>query len=151
MSSPRCTKQGTMSPDAQPQPTPLGRRLREQRQARGWSQAEFSERSGINPGMVSLIEQGKRGQRPGRDLVLKIAKAFNEPEDWWLDLTRFASDHDVVDYRPTFREFVEADPYLTSDQKQALITSYIGFVSARRRSRRQMAVLEREQGSPVDE
>ena len=140
-----------MTPDAPNRPTPLGLRLREKRHARGWSQADFAERSGINPGMVSLIEQGKRGRRPGRDLVLKIAKAFNEPEDWWLDLTRFATDHDVIDFRPTFREFVESDPYLTSDQKAALITSYLGFVTARRRSRRQSATLERELGSPADE
>jgi transcriptional regulator with XRE-family HTH domain len=85
--------------------------------------------------MVSLLETGQRGRRPGRELVLKIAKAFNEPEDFWLDLTRFARDHEVIDYRPHFRDVVEADPYLTAEQKQALITTYVGFRASSRRER----------------
>ena len=129
-----------MSADQSSSPTPLGRRLREQRFTRGWSQEEFAERSGINAGMVSLLETGQRGRRPGRELVLKIAKAFNEPEDIWLDLTRFARDHDAIDYRPSFHEVVETDPYLTVDQKKALITTYVGFVAARRRERRSAPV-----------
>ena len=124
----------------EPRPTPLGRRLREQRQVRGWSQEDFAARSGISPGVVSMLETGQRGKRPGRELVLKIAKAFNEPEDIWLDLTRFARDHDVVDYQPSFREVIEADPYLTKPQKDALLTTYFGFVSARRRQRRSAPV-----------
>ena len=122
-----------MKTEPTPQPTPLGRRLKEQRQSRGWSQEDFAARSGIAAGMVSLLESGQRGRRPGRELVLKIAKAFNEPEDWWLDMTRYKRDHGVIDYRPAFRDVVEADPYLTSEQKHALITTYIGFTSARRR------------------
>ena len=86
--------------------------------------------------MVSQLETGQRGRRVGREVVLKIAKAFNEPEDIWLDLTRFARDHGVIDYRPHFRDVVEADPYLTAEQKQALITTYVGFVASRRRRQR---------------
>lgn len=118
------------------QPTPLGRRLKEQRLARGWSQEDFAERSGVATGTVSQLETGVRGRRIGREVVLKIAKAFNEPEDIWLDLTRFARDHAVIDYRPHFRDVVDSDPYLTAEQKHALITTYMGFVSARRRQRR---------------
>lgn len=123
-------------------PTPLGRRLREQRHVRGWSQEDFAARSGIAPGMISLLETGQRGRRPGRELVLKIAKTFNEPEDVWLDLTRFARDHAAIDYRPDFREVVESDAYLTREQKDALITTYLGFVAARRRRRRRSAAVE---------
>lgn len=125
-------KKKPYNPD-NPQPTPLGRRLREAREARGWSQEDFAERAGVGGATISMLESGKRGRGIGRDLVLKIAKAFNEPEDWWLDLTSHKRDADVIDYRPAFRDFVEADPYLTSEQKTALITTYIGFTSARRR------------------
>lgn len=117
-------------------PSPFGRRILECRTVRGWSQEEFSQRSGISTGMVSQLETGMRGWRPGRDLVLTVAKAFSEPEDVWLDLTRFAREHDAIDYRPTFAEYVEAEPYLTAEQKQALITTYKSMMTARRREQR---------------
>ena len=120
----------------QTSPSPLGRRLKEQRRARGWSQEHFAEVSGLSSGYISQLETGMRRKNPGRDIVLKIAKAFSEPEDIWLDLTKFARDHDVIDYRPHFRDVVDADPFLLPEQKQALITTYNGFVAARRRARR---------------
>lgn len=120
----------------EPHPTPLGRRLKEQRRVRGWSQADVAERAKIATGMVSLLETGKRGKRIGRDAVLRIAKAFNEPEQWWLDLAGLGSDADVVNFRPDFGDYIDSDPYLTAEQKLSLKTAYTSFTTQRRRGRR---------------
>lgn len=116
-------------------PTPLGRRLRELRRARGWSQRQFADIAGIATGTVSQLETGLRGQRIGREVVLRIAKAFHEPEEWWLDLAGLGHDGQVTNFRPTFNDYVDADPHLTEQQKLALKTSYASFTSSRRRRR----------------
>ena len=103
-----------------PKPTALGRRLKEQRRARGWSQADMAERAQIATGTVSQLETGQRGKRIGREAVLRIAKAFAEPEEWWLELAGLGHDGQVTDFRPSFADFVDADPYLTQEQKLAL-------------------------------
>lgn len=41
-------------------PNPLGERVRELREARGWSQSELGERAGLSQVHVSYIETGKR-------------------------------------------------------------------------------------------
>lgn len=115
-----------------PKPTALGRRLKEQRRARGWSQADMAERASIATGTVSQLETGQRGKRIGREAVLRIAKAFGEPEEWWLELAGLGHDGQVVNFRPAFGDFVDSDPYLTAEQKLALKTSYISFTTQRR-------------------
>lgn len=95
----------------------------------------MSERAQVSTGTVSQLETGLRGRRIGRDVVLRIAKAFNEPEDWWLDLAGLGHDGEVVDFRPTFADYIDGDPHLTAEQKNALKTTYLSFTT-RRRGRR---------------
>lgn len=95
----------------------------------------MSERAQVSTGTVSQLETGLRGKRIGRDVVLRIAKAFSEPEDWWLELAGLGHDGEVADFRPSFDDYIDADPHLTAEQKTALKTTYLSFTT-RRRSRR---------------
>lgn len=114
------------------QPTPLGRRLREQRELRGWSQEQFADISEISTGMVSQLETGRRGTGIGREIVLRIAKAMSEPEEWWLDIAGLPhTDSTPKQYRPSVSDAIDTDPKLTRVQKRKLKALYDSFVSAR--------------------
>ena len=41
--------------------TPVRLRLKELREAKGWTQSQLAERSGVNQGTISKIESGKTG------------------------------------------------------------------------------------------
>ncbi len=61
-----------------------GKRVREQREARDWSQGELSERCGIDRAYISRMENGMTiTQHSARTL----AAAFDEPENWLLYMT----------------------------------------------------------------
>lgn len=53
----------------------LARRLRLEREARGWSQAELAEHSGVAKATISKIERGEMS--PTAVLLVKLAGAFN--------------------------------------------------------------------------
>ena len=114
-----------------PKPTPLGERLLEQRELRGWSQEQMSEAANIATGRVSHLETGKRGVRVGRDQAIKIAKAFGEPVEWWLDLAGISYDDSTPkEYRPTVAEAIEYDLSLTKPQKRRLRDLYERYRSS---------------------
>ena len=122
-STPKAPKNG-------PTPTPLGRRLREQREIRGWSQEQFAAIANIATGMVSQLETGKRGKGVGRDIVLRIARAMTEPAEWWLDLAGLPyADSTPSEFRPSVTAAIDYDPHLTRAQKRALKTKYQEFLS----------------------
>ncbi len=52
----------------------LARRLHLEREARGWSQADLAERSGVSKAMVSKIERGETS--PTAALLARLAAAF---------------------------------------------------------------------------
>jgi transcriptional regulator with XRE-family HTH domain len=52
----------------------LGRRMRQFREAKGWSQEKFAERAGIDRSYVAAIETGLRN--PSAKALGKIAKGF---------------------------------------------------------------------------
>lgn len=41
--------------------SPIGHRLRELREARGWTQAELAKQSGVRQGTISKLEAGTSG------------------------------------------------------------------------------------------
>ena len=54
----------------------LGERIRQEREARGWSQAELAGRvGGITSQYISMLEKGKR-DNPTRELLRQLAKEF---------------------------------------------------------------------------
>jgi transcriptional regulator with XRE-family HTH domain len=50
-------------------------RIRDLRQARGWTQTELAERSGLKQGTITNLETGAR-DNPTRDTLAKLAGAF---------------------------------------------------------------------------
>jgi transcriptional regulator with XRE-family HTH domain len=100
----------------------LGAFIREQRNTARLSLRRLSELAGISNPYLSQIERGLR--RPSAEILQQIAKALRisaetlyvqagilEPGTGQADLAR-----DVL-----------ADPFLTEDQKQALIRIYLSF------------------------
>jgi transcriptional regulator with XRE-family HTH domain len=100
----------------------LGAFIREQRSTARLSLRRLSELAGISNPYLSQIERGLR--RPSAEILQQIAKALRisaetlyvqagilEPGTGQADLAR-----DVL-----------ADPFLTEDQKQALIRIYLSF------------------------
>jgi transcriptional regulator with XRE-family HTH domain len=100
----------------------LGAFIREQRSTARLSLRRLSELAGISNPYLSQIERGLR--RPSAEILQQIAKALRisaetlyvqagilEPGNGQADLAR-----DVL-----------ADPFLTEDQKQALIRIYLSF------------------------
>jgi transcriptional regulator with XRE-family HTH domain len=100
----------------------LGNFIREQRSAARMSLRRLSELAGISNPYLSQIERGLR--RPSAEILQQIAHALAissetlyvragilEPRDGESDLA-----HAIV-----------VDPYLTEDQKQALMRIYVSF------------------------
>lgn len=56
----------------------LGDKIRQLREARGWSQALLSMKSGVSRSHISLIEL-RRTSHPRADVLLKLAHAFDIP------------------------------------------------------------------------
>lgn len=108
----------------------FGAVLRRYREARSMSQERLAEAAGVSPGYVSLVETGKRGKRPSRDVVISLAQALRVDP---VILLRAAGrlqpgDRLSPDERPTFEDFVQTDPALRSDQKGVLISLYRSYV-----------------------
>jgi len=57
--------------------------MRKERTARGWSLREFSQRTGLNPGHVSRIENGKRP--PTENVATACDEAFPERRGWFTE------------------------------------------------------------------
>jgi hypothetical protein len=61
--------------------THFGRQMRKERLARGWSVHEFAKRSGISPGHVSRIENGRRP--PTEAIATACDAVFPERRGWF--------------------------------------------------------------------
>jgi transcriptional regulator with XRE-family HTH domain len=60
--------------------------MRKERLARGWSLAEFAQRTGINAGHLSRIENGKRP--PTENVAAACDVAFPERKGWFTEYVR---------------------------------------------------------------
>jgi transcriptional regulator with XRE-family HTH domain len=100
----------------------LGAFIREQRSNARLSLRHLSELAGISNPYLSQIERGLR--RPSAEILQQIAKALRiSAETLYIQagiLEPGSADTDLS------RQIL-ADPYLTEDQKQALIRIYLSF------------------------
>jgi transcriptional regulator with XRE-family HTH domain len=100
----------------------LGAFIREQRSTARLSLRRLSELAGISNPYLSQIERGLR--RPSAEILQQIAKALRiSAETLYVQagiLEPGTGDADLA------REIL-ADPFLTEDQKQALIRIYLSF------------------------
>ena len=55
----------------------ISNRLRDEREARGWTQAELASRVGVSRKTINMVEN--RLAVPSALLALKLARALNEP------------------------------------------------------------------------
>ena len=62
----------------------LGNRLREAREAKGWTQAELAERIGVSRKTVNTVENGVF--IPSTVIALKLARALGRPVEQLFSL-----------------------------------------------------------------
>ncbi|GAN72830.1 transcriptional regulator XRE [Acidiphilium multivorum AIU301] len=55
----------------------FGRKVKQLRLAKGWTQEELAEHTGLHPTYIGGVERGERNL--GLDNLLKIARALGEP------------------------------------------------------------------------
>jgi HTH-type transcriptional regulator/antitoxin HigA len=65
---------------------PPGEFMKEELEARGWSQADLAEMLGWQPSLVSEIVAGKRAITP--ELARGLAAAFGTDPQFWMNLER---------------------------------------------------------------
>lgn len=75
----------------------FGQRLRELREAKGWTLRKAGQVAGVSHQRIAELERGRaRGTgnptRPSRALVLELAKAYSVPQDSLLELAGYAVD-----------------------------------------------------------
>ena len=61
---------------ASPDRKRFGKKIRQVRLAKGWTQEELAERAGLHPTYIGGIERGERNL--GFDNLLKVARALGE-------------------------------------------------------------------------
>lgn len=66
-----------------PKPTLFGRRLKELRDARGWTQEELADKAKLKPAVISHFETGVRGA-PSADNLVKLSNALEVSIDYLL-------------------------------------------------------------------
>lgn len=97
----------------------IGRRIREFREKQGMNQSELAEKSGLTPGAISQIENGKRAN-PTEDTLHKIAKALNTTYEM-LTLTNREEDKVTVKKSPSYRKRSEGSVTIKIDNMSCVI------------------------------
>ncbi len=87
MQVPPCTRlpvgaQWLAMPDRDEIALPLGERLKQLRQERGWSQADLAAKVGTDPGQISRYENGK--MTPSAEAVVRVAEVLDVSTDYLL-------------------------------------------------------------------
>ena len=105
-----------------PETAPIGRRIRNLREGRGWNQARLAREAGLTPSAVSRVESGKR-QAVLSETLRKIAGALGVSVD-------YLQGSDVPE--PTDRELVaileQARAADLPADARAAIKSYLRYV-----------------------
>jgi transcriptional regulator with XRE-family HTH domain len=100
----------------------LGAFIREQRGTARLSLRRLSELAGISNPYLSQIERGLR--RPSAEILQQIAKALRiSAETLYVQ----AGILDPPEGTPDLPRLILADPYLSEEQKQALVRIYLSF------------------------
>jgi transcriptional regulator with XRE-family HTH domain len=108
-------------------PGDLARVVREWRERRHLSQEGLSRAAGLSDVYVTHLESGRRGKRPGRDNVLRLAQTLGAPANELLAAAGLPLIAETDAY-PSFSTVVTMDPLLRSDQKDVLMRLYSVFV-----------------------
>lgn len=79
---PPAVAQWLAMPDRDQIALPLGERLKQLRQERGWSQADLATKVGTDPGQISRYENGK--MTPSAEAVVRLAEVLDVTTDYLL-------------------------------------------------------------------
>jgi transcriptional regulator with XRE-family HTH domain len=71
--------------------TPLGARIKQLRQERGWSQAQFAKKLEVHPKQVSGYERGAHA--PSTDVMIRMAEILGVSLDYLVFENRTDSKH----------------------------------------------------------
>jgi transcriptional regulator with XRE-family HTH domain len=110
----------------------IGKRLRELRKRRGFTQGELADRLGLNQPLVSQYEQGEI--RMHAALVAAFAKALKVSSDEILGLKE-SKENGLLTDRPVLRRLQKMEA-LSRRDKQALLRTIDGFLSGRTAAKR---------------
>jgi transcriptional regulator with XRE-family HTH domain len=83
----------------------FGRQVKKERLARGWSLPELAQRTGINAGHLSRIENGKRP--PTEKVATEMDAAFPERRGWFLEY--FSEMRGWSEVPASFRDWAELE------------------------------------------
>ena len=86
--------------------------IKKQREARGWSEYQLAERSGLPQSTISSWY--KKEMTPSFASLEKICEAFG------VTLSQFFAEGDMVEITPELRELFDRWTALTDEQKAAL-------------------------------
>jgi len=85
---------------------------------RGLSVRSLAKRAGVSPGHLSRVARAADGKRPSPALVLRVSKALELRDDFFLEARR-ATIHRVVDIDPAFANRVYTDAAETRSEIRA--------------------------------
>jgi transcriptional regulator with XRE-family HTH domain len=116
-----------------PEPSEFGKRLRELRKRRDWTQEDLAEVSGVSAQMVSHFETGAR-QKASADNLVNLAKALRCSVDYLLGATE---EPELTDprARSVFRRLSGA-PSETIDQAVKVVDALLGEEGQKKRERK---------------
>lgn len=101
----------------------IGEIIKEQRENKGWSQAELAEKLGITQDSISLWEKNRR--IPNTPYIISLAKLFNISTDYLLG---YENDFGIKDntiperqhYSKDEQQLIETYRTLSAGKKKAL-------------------------------
>ena len=102
----------------------IGEFIREQRQHAKLSLRRLAEDAGVSNPYLSQIERGLR--KPSAEVLMQIARGLRISAETLYSRAGLL-DPDVTSSRSDVAEAIEADPHLTTDQKQSLLSVYRAF------------------------
>ena len=119
----------TPSPDALRQEledrfAELGEFIKSQREIASMSVRRLADLAGVSNPYLSQIERGLR--RPSADVLQQLAKALQISAETLYVRAGLLSEGDAA--TPSVREAIGRDPFLTAEQKQALLNVYESYV-----------------------
>src|SRR5438270_7314521 len=109
--------------DIQSRMRDLGEFIREQRNVARLSLRKLSDMAGISNPYLSQIERGLR--KPSAEILQQIAKALRISAETLYVRAGILEERDGED---SVTEAIFGDPWLTTDQKQSLLTVYRSFI-----------------------
>jgi transcriptional regulator with XRE-family HTH domain len=87
--------------DVQTDLAPVREKIRELREARGWTQEKLAELSGLGPDTIVRIERGRTGTPPKRSTLILLSLIFGRERDYLVNIMKHVPQRE--DDNPTLQ------------------------------------------------